>query len=214
MLTLIIHAPGGLRPALVKDLLAQVPELTDSMVVVEPGHPSNGQAWSEGFRKAAPSGHVVLLDGRQHPVGWSTSALLKGMESFHLCTFSQATPGPRDLVVNERFGFLEGGLHPGAIVLHREAVRHLAEVNQGNLFNPAFAGVPGHEMDHLGDLAYHLGLSCGTYAGAMTLRTEEPTPHHPRSHEQLALRLRLRSMLRIREDAGTRIWRVADEDEA
>jgi hypothetical protein len=211
MLTLLVHAPAGLRPELAAALRAQVPDLARAMVVVPP-HPSHGEAWSAAVSGSALEGHLLLLDGGYQPEGWSLAAFQEGLESFHLCTFSLILPGPRNLAVNDRYGFLEGGLHPGALLLRRDAVHALASAHRGSLFHPAFAGVPGYEMDHLGDQAYHLGLSCGVLKGSHSLRPVDPLPAHPRAHEQLALRLRLRSMLRIREDAGTRTWRMSEDD--
>ena len=115
-----------------------------------------------GLRKCCPSNDVLFLDGDRFPVEGNLKALEMWDKDVALLLLEK---DGRALIDDyaEVYGEVYNYFYSCGVFLKRKAIEKITGFQRGELFNEELQGVWGIEDTYLGDVCYHLGLTCDIY---------------------------------------------------
>lgn len=125
---------------------------------------------------------TFLFDGDRVPSGLSDDLCSEALEKYDISLM----PLSEDLRVrhtdvdtfsdNKFFGKETNMVYTAGILIRGTALAKIKEFNQGFVFNPVFDGCWGYEDSSMGDVAAHLGMSCGFFPRKAWLRGTTKVP--------------------------------------
>lgn len=151
---------------------------------------------------------TLFLDGDRVPgPSFNHSAVRKALGTYDMTIMPIAEGeyrpwfGKTDLVPNPNYGLYGNDVYTCGIVLRASAIRALTDHQGGLLFVKDFDGQFGEEDRYLGDVAYHLGLTCGGFPLSMALTGAfRPSSERSGFSVNVVKRDALRSKLKVREE--------------
>lgn len=146
-----------------------------------------GEGWEAGkVRNVAidkiGNEDIFLFDGDRVPSGLSDELCLEALDKYDITLMSLSEDHrERDMNVeefadNKWFGKGANLVYTPGILIRGSAIAKIKEFNQGFVFNPVFDGCWGYEDMSMGDVAAHLGMSCGFFPRKVWLRGKFTAP--------------------------------------
>lgn len=169
-----------------------------------------GSARNLGLSLVPASDDVLFFDGDRHPIGISPALVEQALATYDVTLISAEKELCRGwftdhFTENPLMGFKGNSFFTCGFLMRRSAIQEILKLSMFNLlFNPLYDGAYGTEDMFLGDMVYHIGLSCGGFPiscrvnGEVGVMDEEYKAH--RSKEQWAMRDGMRALLRVREE--------------
>ncbi len=117
-----------------------------------------------GLSKCHGSHDVLFLDGDRFPVEGGLNGLPGWDKDIALLLLEKDGRS----VINDYenvYGNVHNGFFSCGIFIRKKAIDKIVQFQQGELFDTGLQHVWGIEDTYLGDVCYHLGLTCGIYTG-------------------------------------------------
>jgi len=164
-----------------------------------------GTARSLGAQHTDPYSDILFLDGDRIPSNINEQLVYNALHLYDI-TLIKGEIEPRkwfsdDFTYNPNYGLADSHVWTCGFAIRREAVQVITKINHNTLFNNLFDGEYGWEDLHLGDVAYHCGLTCGGFPKSSYVEGELSLVYlddKPRYLEQNRLRMSMREFLRHR----------------
>jgi hypothetical protein len=164
-----------------------------------------GTARSLGAKYSDPYSDILFLDGDRIPSNLNEQLIYNALHLYDI-TLIKGEIEPRkwfsdDFTYNPNYGLADSHVWTCGFAIRREAIQVISKINHNNLFNNLFDGEYGWEDLHLGDVAYHCGLTCGGFPKSSYVEGELSLVYlddKPRYLEQNRLRMSMREFLRHR----------------
>lgn len=170
-----------------------------------------GAARNLGLAAVDEGYDVLFLDGDRVPAGLSHELLAAALDLYDFTLVKAEKDKGRPwfaegFVENPAMGMFWNSFYTCGTLARAPAIKEVQALNHGNLFNPLLNGAYGCEDLYLGDMAYHIGLSCGGFPASCYLKGEvgvlDGDYKRFRMEEQHELRTNLRLLLRHKPDAA------------
>lgn len=115
-----------------------------------------------GFRFTRPKSDVLFLDGDRYVVDGSLRHLKVWHKDVALLKLEE---DGRDLIddYSKVYGSVHNAFYSCGLFIRREAIEKIRQFQGGAIFRNDMQAMWGIEDTYLGDVCYHLGLSCGFY---------------------------------------------------
>lgn len=115
-----------------------------------------------GFRFTRPKSDVLFLDGDRYVVNGSLIYLQKWHKDVALLKLEE---DGRELIddYSKVYGSVHNAFYSCGLFIKRDAIEKIRQFQCGAIFRPDMQAMWGIEDCYLGDVCYHLGLSCGFY---------------------------------------------------
>lgn len=167
-----------------------------------------GTARSLGAKVSNQSSDLLILDGDRIPHNITEQLVYESLYYFDICLIKGETE-PRkwfsnDFTYNPNYGLEDSHVWTCGFSIRREAINIISKISNNALFNNIFDGEYGWEDLHLGDIAYHSGLTCGGFPSTVYVEGELSLVYlddKPRYLEQNKLRMYMREFLRNRSSS-------------
>lgn len=116
-------------------------------------------------------------------------------------------------VANPNYGKWDNDVFTCGMVVRKEALEKIKEAQNNLLFVKDFDGQFGEEDRYLGDIAYHLGLTCGGFPLRMALSGAfRPSGDRGGFDRNIKVRSRLRSSLSVLRETSSSLYEVKRVD--
>lgn len=166
-----------------------------------------GTARSIGAKVSNQTNDLLFLDGDRIPSNITEQLVYESLYYYDICLI-KADNEPRkwfldDFTFNPYYGLEESHVWTCGFSIRRDAVNVISKISNNALFDNIFDGEYGWEDLHMGDIAYHLGLTCGGFPsnvfvqGALSLVYLNDNSRYV---EQNRLRMYMREFLRNRSN--------------
>ena len=118
-------------------------------------------SFSRNLGLANTRNDVLFIDGDRYPTVGSLSNLETTKEDISLLLLEEDHRDNIDM--DKAYGTVHNGFYSCGLFMKREAINRVLEFQQGELFKLNLQEFWGVEDVSLGDVCYHLGLTCGIY---------------------------------------------------